>query len=192
MPGGLQNEPSLSRDPKKLDESVFSKIDVLSGERLAVYSGVVQLKAAAIDIRAVIVHQLDEHNQVKSFKIYMSTDPEQSAEWIMLAYSGRYQQEFIFRDAKQFTGLEQGQARNWPKIDFHVNASMTVVNLAKVAHHISIPVGQRGAFSMSDITNAYANERLALRIFSKCGIDPNLPKMKKVMDEVRNYAARAA
>lgn len=33
---------------------------------------------------------------------------------------------------------------------------------------------------------------LALRIYRWCGIDPNLPKMKSVLAEVRNYAARAA
>jgi hypothetical protein len=69
---------------------------------------------------------------------------------------------------------------------------LTTVNLAKAAHHLSLPVPQRGAFSMSDITNAYANERLALRIFSQCGIDPNHEKMQAVLYEIRNYAARAA
>jgi hypothetical protein len=69
---------------------------------------------------------------------------------------------------------------------------MTVVNLAKVAHYLNIPVKQRGAFSMSDITTAYANERLALRIFSQCGIDPQQPKIQAVLTNIKKYTARAA
>ena len=69
---------------------------------------------------------------------------------------------------------------------------MTVVNLAKIAHHLSVPEKQRGAFSMADVCTAYANERLALRIFEGCGIDPHLPKMQALLGSIRNYAARAA
>ena len=133
-----------------------------------------------------------DHSELKSIKIYMSTDTKQAATEIIKSYRYRYQQEFVFRDGKQFSGLENEQARDWLKINFHVNCALTVVNLAKAAHHLNVPVDRRGAFSMSDITTAYANERLALRIFRKCGIDPNLSKMKAVLAEVRNYAARAA
>lgn len=179
-------------DLRALDPQVFTKVDALSSADTAAYTGIVELKAAKLAIRAVVVQKLDDKGNPASVKVYMSTDTEQSAEEIIHSYRCRFQQEFIFRDAKQFAGLEEGQARDWPKIDFHVNASMTVVNMAKAAHHLSIPSEQRGAFSMSDITTAYANERLALRIFRKCGIDPNLPKMKAVLAEVSRYATRAA
>lgn len=175
-----------------LDQEVFTKVGVLSQADTAAFTGIVELKAAGLTVRVVVVQKLDEQGKPISVKVYMSTDTKQSAEEIIHAYRCRFQQEFIFRDAKQFAGLEEGQARDWLKIDFHVNASMTVVNLAKAAHHLDLPVEQRGSFSMSDITNAYANERLALSIFRRCGIDPNLPKIKAVLAEVRNYAARAA
>ena len=165
--------------------------EALSSANTATFTGRVELKAASIAIRVVVVQKLNDQGDPSSVKVYMSTDTEQSAEEIVHAYRCRFQQEFIFRDAKQFSGLEEGQARDWLKIDFHLNASMTVVNLAKVAHHLSTPVEQRGAFSMSDITTAYVNERLALRILGRCGIDPNLPKMKAVLPEVRNYATKA-
>jgi len=179
-------------DLKHPNLDVFSKVDALSSTKTIAYHGIVQLKAAAMSIGVVIVHQLDKHGKLKSIKIYMSTDTKQAATEIIKSYRYRYQQEFVFRDGKQFSGLEEGQARDWLKIDFHVNCALTVVNLAKAAHHLNVPADRRGAFSMSDITTAYANERLALRIFRKCGIDPNLPKMKAVLAEVRNYAARAA
>ena len=179
-------------DLRALDQKVFTKVEALSSTETAAFTGIVELKAAGLAVRVVVVQKLNDQEEPNSVKVYMSTNTKQSAEEIIHAYRCRFQQEFIFRDAKQFAGLEEGQARDWLKIDFHVNASMTVVNLAKAAHHLCIPAEQRGAFSMSDITTAYANERLALRIFSRCGIDPNLQKMKAVLAEVRNYAARAA
>ncbi|MEG4575589.1 transposase [Microcoleus sp. N3A4] len=36
----------------------------------------------------------------------------------------RFQIEFIFHDAKQFTGLSDCQARKFPRLDFHLNASL--------------------------------------------------------------------
>ncbi|MBC6992709.1 transposase, partial [Lewinella lacunae] len=175
-----------------LDPAVFSRVEALSSPQTVAWTGVVQLKVAGLKIRIVVIHQLDEKNKIKSVKVYMSTDVDQPAEQIVHAYRCRYQQEFIFRDGKQFSGLEEGQGRDWLKIDFHVNCALTVVNLAKAAHHLAVPDLERGAFSMADITTAYTNERLALRIFSRCGIDPNLPKSQEVLAEVRNYAARAA
>jgi hypothetical protein len=43
--------------------------------------------------------------------------------------------EFIFRDAKQFTGMCDCQARSAEKLDFHVNASLMALNLARVDWH---------------------------------------------------------
>jgi hypothetical protein len=39
---------------------------------------------------------------------------------------------FLFRDAKQFTGLTDCQARSQAKLDFHFNASLPAVTLAKL------------------------------------------------------------
>ena len=43
----------------------------------------------------------------------------------------RFQLEFVFRDAKQFTGLTHCQARNKEALSFAFNASLTSVNLAR-------------------------------------------------------------
>ena len=41
--------------------------------------------------------------------------------YILLYYRLRFQQELIFRDAKQHVGLNDCQARSKEQIDFHVN-----------------------------------------------------------------------
>ena len=179
-------------DLQALDRDVFQREEHLQTPYTEVYSGVVQLKASGCAIRAVIVRTLDARSAAPTPRVYMSTDTTMSAADILAAYTARFQQEFLFRDAKQFAGLEEGQGRSWQKIDYHVNAALTTVNLAKRAHYLSLPAEERGAFSMAAITQAYANERVALRIFSRCGIDANQPKSRAILQEIRTYASRAA
>lgn len=40
--------------------------------------------------------------------------------------------EFVFRDAKQFTGVDTCEARRKVKLDFHINKALTSVNLNKI------------------------------------------------------------
>ena len=47
-------------------------------------------------------------------------------------YKARFQIEFLFRDAKQFTGLSDCQARSASKLRFHFNASLSAVSCAKL------------------------------------------------------------
>jgi hypothetical protein len=47
-------------------------------------------------------------------------------------YKARFQIEFLFRDAKQFTGLNDHQVRDQKKLDFHLNLSLTALNLLPV------------------------------------------------------------
>jgi hypothetical protein len=63
--------------------------------------------------------------------LLFSTHLELDAKQILTYYKARFQIEFIFRDAKQFTGLTDAQTRDPKKLDFHFNASLSALNLAK-------------------------------------------------------------
>ncbi len=158
-----------------LDAQVFTRESTLCTDRREVSSGVVELRASACKIRLVIVQERKANGELGARWLMMSTNPERTAAEIIEAYPARFQQEFLFRDAKQFAGLEDGQGRTWQKIDCHTNAALTTVNLAKCAHYLNLTPEERpAAFSMASITQGYANQRLTLRIFSRCGIDPQL------------------
>lgn len=43
-----------------------------------------------------------------------------------------FQIEFAFRDARQHVGLNHYQSRKEKRLDFHFNASLTAVNIAKI------------------------------------------------------------
>ena len=77
-----------------------------------------------------VVLLLDTRTQ--KYVLLASTDLEQSATQIAYYYHLRFQIEILFRDAKQFTGLTQCQARSDDKLDYHFNASLSGVNVARL------------------------------------------------------------
>lgn len=176
-----------------LDPAVFRREAGLCVPGREVWSGIVELKASRQRIRAVVERQVDDAGTlVGGPRIYFSTDAEQGAAEIGEAYRARFQQEFLYRDAKQFVGVTEGQGRSWEKIDIHVNAALTSVNVAKCAHHLSLPAAERGAFSMAAITQAAADERLCLRIFARCGLDPHRPINQAILRDLRDFRRQAA
>ena len=78
----------------------------------------------------------------------------------------RFQIEFIYRDAKQFTGLNDCQARNANSLDFAFNASLSAVNIAKA---LSAESGLN--LSVEDVKILIHNTVMAQRILSTFGKD---------------------
>ena len=69
------------------------------------------------EIRVVYLVDRRAHNRVRTALLF-STDVEQDPKQIYQFYKLRFQIEFIFRDAKQFMGLRDCQARDLLKSDF--------------------------------------------------------------------------
>ena len=87
-------------------------------------------------------------------------------------YATRFQEEFCFRDAKQFLGLTDCQARDKRKLEFAFNSSFTALNVAKIMckeHETSI--GRLKA----QMINAYYAQRI-IDVFEK---NPNTPLNKE-------------
>lgn len=103
----------------------------------------------------------------KSFILLFSTDLELSSENIVEIYRSRFQIEFIFRDAKQYTGLTQCQARSKEKIHFHINASFLAILLARVEEAKEHQAGiTKKSFSMENHKRRKHNEMHLNRISS--------------------------
>ena len=71
---------------------------------------------------AYVINRLDG-----GYVILCSTDMILDGYKIWKMYKSRFQIEFLFRDAKQFTGLNNFQARDTKKLEFHFNTSLTAV-----------------------------------------------------------------
>jgi hypothetical protein len=143
------------------------------------YEAVVHSKSLKRIVRVVVLYKLKQDGSIKSVYVYLSTNPNILGMDVLLYYRLRFQQEFIFRDAKQHVGLQDCQARSKEQIDFHVNMSMTTVNIAKAMHHLDKGYSEK-PFSMADIKTQYFNELIikeALDVFIEVsGTDPNLIK----------------
>ena len=90
-------------------------------------------KAMKRNIKAVV-----HYPEAGGHKIYFSADLDMAAKDIIEYYRTRFQIEFCFRDSKQFTGLNDCQARDLRKLDFAFNASQASVNAAKVMQQHTI------------------------------------------------------
>ena len=105
---------------------------------------------------------------------------------ILTYYKVRFQMEFVFRDGKQFVGVNSCEARSENKIDFHVNIALTVVNLAKTEWFSNVK-NHKKPFSMADYKTHFNNELLVNRFICTFGINPNKPKNIKIIRELLDY-----
>ncbi len=179
-------------DPKNLDLAYVQPCARAEDGAWVAYELVANVQAWKGNARLVIVQHLDADGQVEKAHLLASTDPNMSGQQVLLAYHSRFQIELLYRDAKQHTGLTHCQARSEAKLHFHLNASLTVVSLAKVAHHRSEGKAKSEPFSMADIKTQYANELLLDRFISTFGIDPKLSKIKSVRESIRKVGRIAA
>ena len=175
-------------DVKNLDTSYFS-LD-LSTEEIKIYSAVVNSKAFKRDIMLAVALFFKDGKEIAR-KLYFSTDLEQQGEQIVRYYRSRFQIEFLYRDAKQFTGLNTCQARSENKLDFHFNAALTAVNLAK-QDWMSNKNDTHKPFSMANYKTLYNNTLMLERFMCGFAINPNTTKNQKIVKELLDYGKIAA
>jgi hypothetical protein len=154
------------------------------------YTAVVNSIRLKCNIRLVYVLNLRNKNK-PGYALLFSTDTELEAGTIYRYYKARFQIEFLFRDAKQFTGLCDCQARSQESLDFHFNASLTALNLAKVDAYLSFDYAADTPFSMLTQKMVYFNQHLLEKVFSILDLDLSLMKCNPDMDALRTYGAIA-
>ena len=119
-----------------------------------------------------------------------STDLDLSALDIYRFYKARFQIEFVFRDAKQFTGLADSQARAQEKLDWHFNASFTALNVTKIIDRLGKEkLDSDRAFSMASWKVRFYNEILIDRVFSMLNVNSTSIKLTPLFEELRNHGA---
>jgi hypothetical protein len=165
--------------PKKYDGKVnLKKIDLnhftldYQDKEMKVYGAVLFSKAFKRKIKVAFVEYLKE-DKVVSTKIYCSSNVKQETLEVVLFYKSRFQMEFVFRDGKQFTGVNTCEARSKEKLDFHINTALTCVNLAKIDWFSNVK-NHKKPFSISDYKTHFNNELMINTFISKFGINPNL------------------
>lgn len=178
-------------DPLNPDPTVFRVVDRSTDGKTVVYEGIVNVKAWGRAAK-IVLEITGRESGKPSYRILASTDTELPGARIKRMYACRFQQEFLFRDAKQHAGLTNCQSYSWERIYFHVNIALTTVSLAKAAHHLDDAKKRETPFSFSDIKTYYSNRNHAIRILEACGIDPQIPKIKSVWQNICNFGRKRA
>ena len=100
-------------------------------------------------------------------------------------YTTHFQEEFCFRDAKQFLGLTDCQARDKRKLEFAINSSFTALNVAKMmCKELGTSIGRLKA----KMINVYYAQRI-IDVFEK---SPNTPLNKERINDIFSFADDAA
>ena len=138
----------------------------------------------------VLVNRKDPHKP--RYIVLASTDLELDGRKLVELYGARFQIEFLFRDSKQFTGLGDCQARAKAALDFHFNASLAPLNLARAEELLASPDHSSQVFSMASWKQRQFNERLLDLFIANLALDPTWVKNQPCYDELRTYGAIAA
>jgi hypothetical protein len=126
------------------------------------------------------------------FIVLASTDLALAGRKLVEFYGSRFQIEFLFRDSKQFTGLSDCQSRAAAVLDFHFNASLAPLNLARAEELRGSPTPTVQVFSMASWKQRHFNERLLDRFIDNLALDPTWVKNHPGYEELRTYGAIAA
>jgi len=138
----------------------------------------------------VLVNRKDPHKP--RYIVLASTDLELDGRRLVELYRARFQIEFLFRDSKQFTGLNDCQARAEAALDFHFNASLATLNLARAEELLAAPDHSLPVFSMASWKQRHFNERLLDLFIERLALDQTWVKNQPGYDELSTYGAIAA
>lgn len=163
------------------DLSRFEPLDT-EDEHIVLYHQVLNHVQLQRNLQVVVV----VHTQRKRYAVLFSTDVDLDPLTLYRYYKARFQIEFLFRDAKQFTGLSACQARSKTKLDFHFNASLSAVTFAKLeARHQNGHCDQ--AFSMASLKRRAFNQHLVDRICEHLANGQSLEKSSPDYEALCNY-----
>jgi hypothetical protein len=175
---------------KNLDLDFFTLFD--QSNKYKAYEAVLFSKSLKRWLKVVVAEYLKPNGGIKTTKIYASTDANLSGLKVRKYYQLRFQEEFLFRDAKQFLGLTHCQSRQKERLYFQFNFSLTIISLAKIVHWLSIPIEKRPPFSIQNIKTQYVNEHLLNKFITGMGICPINAKNNENYHSLINYTKIAA
>ncbi len=176
----------------KIEFNDLSRFDNLPTDdaHITLYTLVVWSVSLQRSVRVVVVVNRTEKAKPR-YVVLFSTDTELDATTIFRFYKSRFQIEFIFRDAKQFAGFSDCQARDKEALQFHFNASVSVVNVARIMAQAEQRAVEKCVFSMASIKQRFFNEHLLNLIISKLALDQTAVKNHPQFEYLRNYGAIA-
>jgi len=183
--------------PKKFDGKVNIDTDLArfegvesEMEGVEVYTAVVRSKHLNCKIKVVLLRWSKEE-KIGTALLY-STDTQLDATTLIRYYKARFQIEFLFRDAKQHTGLTHCQSRRKEATHTQVNASLSTLNLLKLEDRKEKNADTEAVISIATWKRKKFNQHLMIRLFDKLGLSLKSEKVSQVFTRMESYGAIAA
>lgn len=153
-------------------------------EKYYVYSNIVYAKGFKRKMTVVVVDFKKGGGSV----IIASTNCELSTKQILKYYISRFQIEFIFRDAKQHTGLQDAQTRKAKGIIFHCNVSLSTTNILRLEER-KLP---KNVISLASRKRYHYNHFLLSRFIDIFGLYAELSSNQSKIQKVLNIGRIAS
>ena len=158
---------------------------------LHLYTAVVWHVSLKRSLRVVVLVNRKEAAKPR-LGVLASTDVALDGHKLVAYYIARFQIEFLFRDSKQFTGLTDCQSRAETVLDFHFNAALATLNLARAEELQVQTKPSPHVFSMASWKQRHFNERLLDVFIENLALDPIWVKNHPGYEELKTYGAIAA
>lgn len=171
-----------------LNMEVFTKIEF--NDNTEAFYAIVNSKSLKRDILLVVERKTDEQGKTIQ-RLIFSTHTGMNPIEVLEYYHCRFQMEFNFRDARQATGLDHSQARDLDKLNFHFNASLTAVNIAKVIQ-LQDKNNAGKPFSIANCKLLYHNAFMLNRFIEAFGIKPKTLKSHHHVKELLYFGLKTA
>jgi hypothetical protein len=153
------------------------------------YEAVVYSISLKQTIKVVMIRSI---KKPKQYALLFSTQTKLPALYVVQYYEARFQIEFLFRDAKQHTGLSDCQSTKKQRLSFHFNLSMSALNFAKLSILEQNNFNTDTIISIDNFKRLKSNEHWLNRIICKLDLDPDLIKIHSNFKELLLYGSLAA
>lgn len=192
----LYNGPQKARGrKKKFDDGKINFADFKD-------SSTIEIDGEQIELRSCLGYSISLNRLVKVVLVRKLLGPEKYLEALLFStdvemdpvkiyrfYVARFQIEFIFRDAKGFTGLTDCQSRDARRLHYHFNASLLALNVAKLEDKkLQEKEKIRHAFSMTNWARKYHVEIVINRFISMFGFDQTFIKSHPDYDNMLSFS----
>ena len=180
--------------PRKFDGKVdfindlerFQLVGALNDET-QVYAAVVHSTHLKRAIRVVML-RWKKKGKIGTALLY-STDTTLDAITLVAYYKARFQIEFLFREAKQHTGLTHCQSPRKEAIHTHINASLIALTLLKLEDRSKKQVDTETVISMTSWKRRKFNQHLMIRLFDTLGLSLKRIKITHAYELMCDYGA---
>ena len=176
----------------KVDWQQLQRFEFVScQEGIELYTQVLNHVSLKRTLRVVVVRDTQDPKKPR-YALLFSTDLRQDAQTIYRYYKARFQIEFIFRDAKQFTGLTDCQARDADRLRFHFNTSLATLNIARIEQLQAHASAEPMVNSIASVKVGYFNEHYLQIISSMLALELTSMKNTAAYQFLREYGKIAA